>query len=51
MGDDVHHLVAKEDGGQGIFDNAILLCSRCHADYGKNPEQTEAIAAGAGGLV
>jgi HNH endonuclease len=37
MGDEVHHLVPKEQGGQGVLDNAILLCAQCHNDYGNNP--------------
>jgi hypothetical protein len=38
-GDDVHHLVPKEEGGLGELDNAILLCVQCHADYGHRPEK------------
>jgi rRNA maturation endonuclease Nob1 len=34
MGDDVHHLTPKEEGGQGVIENAILLCAQCHRDYG-----------------
>jgi hypothetical protein len=37
MGDEVHHLVPKERDGQGVIDNAILLCAQCHTDYGNNP--------------
>ena len=38
-GDDVHHLIPKEEGGTGELDNAILLCVQCHADYGHRPEK------------
>ena len=39
LGDDVHHLIPKEEGGIGELDNAILLCVQCHADYGHRPEK------------
>jgi hypothetical protein len=39
MGDDVHHLQPKEEGGQGVLDNAILLCVRCHHLYGDHSEK------------
>jgi HNH endonuclease len=38
-GDDVHHLIPKEEGGPGELDNAILLCVQCHADYGHRSEK------------
>ena len=31
-GDDVHHLIPKEEDGIGELNNAILLCVQCHAD-------------------
>lgn len=39
MGDDVHHLVPKAEGGQGVLENAILLCVRCHHLYGEHKEK------------
>jgi hypothetical protein len=33
-GDEVHHLVPKEEGGSNTIDNAILLCAQCHTTYG-----------------
>jgi 5-methylcytosine-specific restriction endonuclease McrA len=39
MGDDVHHLQPKAQGGLGILENAILLCVRCHAIHGSRPEK------------
>jgi hypothetical protein len=41
QGDDVHHLIPKEEGGPGTLDNAILLCVQCHANYGHRPEKRE----------
>jgi diguanylate cyclase (GGDEF)-like protein len=41
MGDDVHHLTPKEEGGQGIIDNAILLCAQCHRDYGDRRDKRQ----------
>lgn len=31
---EIHHIVAVADGGTDAFDNAILLCSRCHGEAG-----------------
>jgi len=39
MGDHVHHLVPKEEGGEGVFDNGILLCVRCHDMYGHRKDK------------
>jgi len=39
QGDDVHHLVPKEEGGEGTIDNAIFLCVRCHSNHGHRPEK------------
>src|SRR4051812_17585777 len=33
-GDEVHHLVPKEEGGPNTLDNAVLLCAQCHSTYG-----------------
>lgn len=38
-GDDVHHVLPKEEGGSAELDNAILLCVQCHADYGHRFEK------------
>ncbi len=38
-GDDVHHIVAKEHGGLGVLENAILLCAQCHRDYGDRKDK------------
>jgi 5-methylcytosine-specific restriction endonuclease McrA len=29
---ELHHIVAKADGGEDTFDNCIPLCFDCHAD-------------------
>jgi 5-methylcytosine-specific restriction endonuclease McrA len=29
MGQEVHHLLPKEEGGPGTLDNAIFLCVQC----------------------
>jgi hypothetical protein len=39
MGDEVHHLTPKEEGGQGVLDNAIFLCGRCHGLYGHRKDK------------
>jgi hypothetical protein len=39
MGDHVHHLTPKEEGGSRELDNAILLCVQCHADYGHRSDK------------
>jgi hypothetical protein len=39
MGDHVHHLVPKEEGGSGTLDNAILLCVQCHDRYGHRSDK------------
>src|SRR5262245_25736755 len=39
MGDHVHHLKPKEEGGQGVIENAILLCVRCHDLYGHRSDK------------
>lgn len=39
QGDDVHHLIPKEDGGLAELENAILLCVQCHADYGHRSDK------------
>jgi hypothetical protein len=39
MGDHVHHLTPKEDGGQGDIDNAIFLCVQCHDRHGHRPDK------------
>src|SRR5262249_7387839 len=39
MGDDVHHLTPQEEGGEGVVENAILLCAQCHADYGHRKDK------------
>ena len=39
MGDHVHHLVPKEEGGQGVIENAILLCVSCHDKFGHRKDK------------
>ena len=39
MGDDVHHLVPMSEGGQGVLDNAILLCVLCHDRFGHRADK------------
>jgi hypothetical protein len=39
MGHEVHHLIPKEEGGQGVLDNAVLLCVQCHSDYGHREDK------------
>jgi hypothetical protein len=34
-----HHLLPKEEGGQGVLDNAIFLCVQCHARCGSRKEK------------
>jgi hypothetical protein len=41
QGHEVHHVVPKEEGGQGMLDNAILLCVQCHSDYGHRPDKRQ----------
>jgi hypothetical protein len=38
-GDQVHHLIPREEGGQGVLENAILLCVQCHTDYGHRKDK------------
>ena len=39
MGDEIHHLKPKENGGLAELDNAILLCAQCHTDYGHRADK------------
>jgi hypothetical protein len=39
MGDHVHHLTPKEEGGQGVIENAIYLCVQCHDRHGHRPDK------------
>lgn len=39
VGDEVHHLKPRAQGGSNDIDNAILLCVRCHDRYGSRPEK------------
>ena len=39
VGDEVHHLLPREEGGLGVLENAILLCAQCHTDYGHRPDK------------
>ena len=39
MGDDVHHLVPMAEGGQGVLENAILLCVLCHDRFGHRSDK------------
>ena len=43
MGDDVHHIDPKEEGGEGVLDNAILLCAQCHRDYGDRRDKRQTL--------
>jgi hypothetical protein len=39
VGDDVHHIVPREDGGGNDLANAAFLCVSCHANYGSRKEK------------
>ena len=39
MGDHVHHLDPKEEGGSNDLDNAMLLCVMCHELYGPKKDK------------
>jgi len=39
IGDHVHHIVPKEEGGQGVIENAMLLCVRCHDRFGHRKDR------------
>jgi hypothetical protein len=45
MGDHVHHLTPKEEGGNGDLDNAIFLCAWCHLTYGHNRDKRKQLRA------
>ncbi|HUV03308.1 MAG TPA: HNH endonuclease [Desulfobacteria bacterium] len=36
---EVHHIIPEGQGGSDDLDNAVLLCSSCHSNYGANPEK------------
>lgn len=35
----IHHIIPQEEEGPDIVDNAAPLCTRCHDNYGANPEK------------
>jgi 5-methylcytosine-specific restriction endonuclease McrA len=43
MGDDVHHIVPKAEDGEGVIENAVLLCVRCHSLCGHRRDKREQI--------
>ncbi|HDS45968.1 MAG TPA: HNH endonuclease [Methanomicrobia archaeon] len=36
---EVHHIIPESPDGPSDIENAIVLCSSCHAIYGANPEK------------
>lgn len=35
----MHHIIPSGQGGSDSLDNAVLLCSSCHSNYGANPDK------------
>lgn len=34
---EVHHIILQNEGENGLFENAVALCARCHMIFGGNP--------------
>ncbi len=40
---EIHHLIAKSEGGPSSLENAAPLCASCHDLYGGNPEKRKTL--------